>query len=162
MITNRLITILDVGYDNINNITLNTDEYDKSYSEYVRKYMDEMINYINSKGLECRFWASLGTNGFAGTTPVSTDAVAHMWSHSWASFDEMKEAGYKFINNADGILYIVPWAGYNNYLNIKNLYNTWEYSNLNRGYYLAAGHPQLLGAEAAVDDLLPDNSLCSD
>lgn len=129
---------------------IGTDEYDKSYSEYVRKYMDEMINYINSKGLECRFWASLGTNGFAGTTPVSTDAVAHMWSHSWASFDEMKEAGYKFINNADGILYIVPWAGYNNYLNIKNLYNTWEYSNLNRGYYLAAGHPQLLGAEAAL------------
>ena len=30
MITNRLITILDVGYDNINNITLNTDEYDNS------------------------------------------------------------------------------------------------------------------------------------
>lgn len=129
---------------------IGTDEYDKAYSERVRMYMDEMIKYVNEKGLECRFWASLGKNGFAGTTPVSTDAVAHMWSHTWASFDEMKADGYKFINNADGILYIVPWAGYNNYLNIRNLYNTWEYSNLNRGYYLAEGHPQLLGAEAAL------------
>lgn len=30
MITNRLITILDVGYDNINNITFNIDEYNNS------------------------------------------------------------------------------------------------------------------------------------
>ena len=129
---------------------IGTDEYSKSYSEVVRRYMDEMIRYVNDKGVECRFWASLGTNGFAGETPVSTDAIAHMWSHSWASFEEMKEDGYRFINNADGVLYIVPCAGYNNYLNIKNLYDRWEYSNLNGGRYLAAGHPQLLGAEAAL------------
>lgn len=129
---------------------IGTDEYDKSYSEVVRRYINELIEYVNAKGFETRFWASLGSNGFNGTTPVSTDAIAHMWSHSWASFDEMKEAGYSFINNADGILYIVPWAGYNNYLDIENLYDTWEYSNLNGGHELATGHPQLLGAEAAL------------
>ena len=130
---------------------IGTDEYDKSYSEVVRRYMNELIEYVNGKGYETRFWASLGTNGFAGETPVSTDVIAHMWSHSWASFDEMKDAGYRFINNADGILYIVPWAGYyNNYLNIASLYDTWEYSNLNGGHYLQTGHPQLLGGEAAL------------
>ena len=101
---------------------IGTDEYDKSYSEVVRHYMNELIEYVNGKGYETRFWASLGTNGFAGETPVSTDVIAHMWSHSWASSDEMKDAGYRFINNADGILYIVPWAGYyNNYFNLASL-----------------------------------------
>lgn len=130
---------------------IGTDEYDKSYSEVVRRYMNDLIEYVNEKGVECRFWASLGSKGFNGTTPVSKDVIAHMWSHSWASFDEMKEEGYSFVNNADGILYIVPFAGYyNDYLNIQRLYDTWEYSNLNGGYYLEAGHPQLLGAEAAL------------
>ncbi|MCL2747465.1 MAG: discoidin domain-containing protein [Oscillospiraceae bacterium] len=129
---------------------IGTDEYDKRYSEIVRSYMDEMIRYVNAKGRETRFWASLGTNGFAGTTPVSTDAVAYMWSHSWASYTEMFDDGFKFINAADGILYIVPTAGYKDYLNVPNLYDTWEATNLNGGYHLDAGHPQLLGASSCL------------
>jgi hexosaminidase len=39
----------------------------------------------------------------------------------------MKELGYPLISTPDGLLYIVPAAGYYyDYLNIKHLYNKWE------------------------------------
>ena len=54
---------------------IGTDEYSKSYGEQMRAWTDHFINYVNDKGYESRVWASLGKNGFNGTTPVSTDAT---------------------------------------------------------------------------------------
>ena len=81
---------------------IGTDEYDKSYSEVVRRYMNELIEYVNGKAMRHAsglLWAPMA---LPGRHRSSTDVIAHMWSHSWASFDEMKDAGYRFINNADG------------------------------------------------------------
>ncbi len=55
-----------------------TDEYDKAYSEQMRAYIDALTTYINAKGLESRCWASIGSMGFNGVTPVNPDAVVHM------------------------------------------------------------------------------------
>lgn len=128
---------------------IGADEYDRTYSEEVRAYMDGLINYVNGKGLETRMWASLGKGGFEGNTPVSTNAVVHFWADHDADFNEMKNDGYKFINTDGGRIYIVP-GHFNDYLNIPYLYETWEVSQYRGGYYLAAGHPQNLGAEGAV------------
>lgn len=129
---------------------IGTDEYNKQYSEVVRSYMNELIEYVSAKGREVRMWASLGTNGFNGTTPVSNKAVGHYWSASWASYDEMLNMGYPCINNNDGNLYTVPGAGYyHDYLDLKGLYNGWEANYLVPSYHIAKSNPLMLGSEAA-------------
>lgn len=129
---------------------IGTDEYDKNYSELVRAYMNELIEYVSGKGREVRLWASLGTNGFNGTTPVSNNAVGHYWSASWASYDEMLNMGYPCINNNDGNLYTVPGAGYyHDYIDFENLYNNWEAHYLVPSYHIAKANPLMLGSEAA-------------
>lgn len=129
---------------------IGTDEYNKDYSEDVRAYMNELIEYVSGKGREVRMWASLGTNGFNGTTPVSRKAVGHYWSASWASYDEMLNMGYPCINNNDGNLYSVPGAGYyHDYIDFKNLYNNWEANYLVPSYHIAKSNPLMLGSEAA-------------
>ena len=132
-----------------NKVHIGTDEYSRDYNEYMRAYMNELITYITDQGLEARMWASLGTNGFDGTTPVSTNATVNLWNHGWASWKEMLDDGYRIINNADAALYVVPEGAYNNYLNIERLFDTWEVSDLLYGNHLDEGHPQLVGAEAA-------------
>lgn len=130
---------------------IGTDEYDKKYSEDMRKYIDHLINFVSGKGYEVRFWASLGSGGFVGNTPVSNNAVANFWAADWAGFNDMLRDGYSFINNSHQKLYVVPGAGYyNDYLNMATLFENWEVTDFDRGYTLQAGHPQLLGAEACV------------
>ncbi len=62
----------------------------------------------------------------------------------------MLEGEYPMINNIDGYLYIVPAAGYQNYLNIKNLYDTWEAGKISNDEIVKPGHPLMLGSEAAL------------
>ena len=124
-----------------------TDEYDKAYSEQMRAYIDALTTYINAKGLESRCWASIGSMGFNGVTPVNPDAVVHMWSSNWAGFNDMLADGYSFINNSERPLYIVPGTitGFDDYMNVAHVYDTWEATDFCYGYYLPEGHPQLLG-----------------
>ncbi len=107
---------------------IGTDEYTKDKSELVRAYMDELINYVSDKGLDVRMWASLGTNGFAGETPVSNNATVNHWAKGWASIDEMIDAGYNVINNYGPYLYAVPGkeTPYSDYINFEGVYNYWE------------------------------------
>ncbi len=44
----------------------------------------------------------------------------------------------------------VQIEGEKEYLDIEEMYNTWEYTNFGGGKSLKAGHPQLVGAEAAL------------
>ena len=73
---------------------IGTDEYDKAYGEQMRKWTDELIKYVNSKGYESRVWASLGKNGFNGTTPVTNEATMNLWAPYWADVQETYDAGY--------------------------------------------------------------------
>ena len=97
--------------------------------------MDELITYVNGKGYETRFWASLGGNGFVGDTPVNTDATAHFWGVNYADFTQMVKDGYGCINNVYPLLYIVPGAGtFRDYLDIAWMYDTWEATMFDGGF----------------------------
>lgn len=137
---------------------MGTDEYDKKYSEQMRAYTDHFINYINNKGYETRLWGSIGKNGFNGNTPVSNKATMNIWAPYWSDVQEMYSLGYDIINTCGGDLYIVPVgnAGYPDYLDIKNRYDSWEVNDLNNngrgngGATMPFAHPQTKGAEFAV------------
>ncbi len=139
---------------------IGTDEYDRAYSEEMRGYTDHFINYVNDKGYETRLWGSIGKNGFDGETPVSNQATMNIWAPYWSDVQEMFDLGYDIINTAGGDLYIVPIgnAGYPDYLNIKDKYDSWEVNNFwsaNRqggkgGATMPFAHPQTKGAEFAL------------
>ncbi|MEH7502982.1 discoidin domain-containing protein [Neobacillus drentensis] len=137
---------------------IGTDEYNKKYSEEMRAYTDHFINYVNNKGYETRLWGSIGKNGFNGTTPVSNKATMNIWAPYWTDVKEMFDLGYNIINTCGGDLYIVPVgnAGYPDYLNIKEKYDTWEVNDFwgngrgGDGAYMPFAHPQTKGAEFAV------------
>lgn len=139
---------------------IGTDEYDKAYSEQMRHYTDHFINYVNGKGYETRLWGSLGKNGFDGDTPVSSEATMNIWAPYWSDVKEMYALGYDVINTAGGDLYIVPLgnAGFPDYLDIKDKYDTWEVNNFWSAYRMGGkggatmpfAHPQTKGAEFAL------------
>lgn len=120
------------------NFHIGTDEYNKSYSEEMRAWTDHFIKYVNNKDYKTRLWGSLGSRGFNGTTPVSTDATVNLWAPYWADVHETFDAGYDIINTCGGWLYIVPGAnaGYPDRLNLTNLFNNFDVSNFEpaRGY----------------------------
>lgn len=106
------------------NFHIGTDEYDKAYGEQMRKWTDHFAKYVNAKGYQSRAWASLGKNGFNGTTPVTSDIVMNLWAPYWADVHETYNAGYDVINTYGGWLYIVPAAnaGYPDRFDTKKLY----------------------------------------
>lgn len=131
---------------------IGTDEYPAGHNEEMRAYMDELIKYVNSKDIEPRLWSGLNVEGssYGGKTPVSNEAVFHFWARSFANLKLMLEGEYPMINNIDGYLYIVPVGGYQNYLNIKNLFDTWEAGMISSNEIVRPGHPLMLGSEAAL------------
>lgn len=141
------------------NFHIGTDEYDKAYSEQMRAYTDHFIKFVNNKGYNTRLWGSLGSRGFNGTTPVTTDATMNLWAPYWADVKETYADGWNVINTCGGWLYIVPGgnAGYPDRLNIKSLYQTFDVNNFapdrNKGQGTAimpVAHPQTKGAEFAL------------
>ena len=132
---------------------IGTDEYADGHNEEMRAYMDEMIKYVNSKGCETRLWSGLNVEGqrYGGTTPVTNEAVFHYWASGFADLQVMLDGEYPMINNNDGKLYSVPEAGYyNDYINIRSLYDSWEAGIVPGGSHVKPGHPLMLGSEAAL------------
>lgn len=107
-------------------VHIGTDEYDKKEAEAFRKFTDHFIKYVQGFGKDVRVWGAL--THAQGTTPVTSKGVTmNAWYNGYADPLKMKELGYPLISTPDGLLYIVPAAGYYyDYLNIKQLYNTWE------------------------------------
>ena len=138
---------------------IGTDEYDKNYSEQMRKWTDHFIKYVNNKGYKTRLWGSLGSRGFNGTTPVSNDATVNLWAPYWADVKETYASGYDIINTCGGWLYIVPGAnaGYPDRLNISTLYDKFDVNNFSPSRNAGQGtaimpvaHPQTKGAQFCI------------
>lgn len=107
-------------------VHIGTDEYDKKEAEPFRKFTDHFIKYVQSFGKDVRIWGAL--THAEGITPVTSKGVTmNAWYNGYADPLKMKKLGYPLISTPDGLLYIVPAAGYYyDYLNLKSLYDKWE------------------------------------
>jgi hexosaminidase len=107
-------------------VHIGTDEYAKKEAEPFRKFTDHFIKYVQGFGKDVRIWGAL--THAEGTTPVTSKGVTmNAWYNGYADPFKMKELGYPLISTPDGLLYIVPAAGYYyDYLNLKHLYDKWE------------------------------------
>lgn len=113
---------------------IGTDEFGKDYpgfdkkketAEQFRSFMDHYIRLVESYGKKPWVWGSLSTA--PGETPIKTEGVMlDAWYNGYADPKEMIELGFKLNSIPDGMVYIVPAAGYyHDYLNNEWLYNNW-------------------------------------
>jgi len=128
------------------NVHIGTDEYNQAESKKFREYTNRYISMIKNSGKTPRLWGSLTRmKDDPQTTVISDNVVMNLWNDSWGEVNEMFSLGFKGINTADSLLYIVPAAGYyRDYLDCRSLYNSWEPTDF--GYTIVyPGHQQLLG-----------------
>ena len=72
------------------------------------------------------------------------------WYNGYADPAEMIKQGYQLISIPDGLLYIVPAAGYYyDYLNTKHLYENWTPVHIGKSVF-EEKHPAVLGGMFAV------------
>lgn len=131
-------------------VHVGTDEYDARFAEEFRKFTDDMLGFIqDDHNRTVRLWGSLTAR--SGSTPVRAKNVQmNIWNTGWSNPKEMFDQGFELINSLDGQVYIVPDAGYyHDYLNIQNLYNSWEANNFG-GTIIPASSPQMLGGIFAL------------
>lgn len=122
-------------------------------NEMMRRYMDAMIRYVNSKGYIPVLWNGMNSGGkqYDGNTPVSCEAEFQTWSLGFSDVNVALEKKYHIINSNDSDLYIVPGVTYyKNDLDIKEMFDNWEANKFGDSFELDEGHPLLLGAESAV------------
>jgi len=130
-------------------VHIGTDEYSNKAAEKFRAFTDRYIRYVESFGKRARLWGALTHS--KGTTPVkSENVIMDAWYNGYAEPADMIALGYDLMSVPDGLVYIVPAAGYYyDYLNDKWLYENWEPNQIGSAIF-PYGHPQILGGKFAV------------
>lgn len=133
-------------------VHIGTDEYSnkkKDVVEKFREFTDRYIRYVEGFGKQACVWGAL--THAKGDTPVkSENVVMNAWYNGYADPAEMIRQGYQLISIPDGLLYIVPAAGYYyDYLNIEKLYADWTPAHIGKAVF-DEKHPAILGGMFAV------------
>lgn len=133
-------------------VNIGTDEYsnkDKKIVEQFRAFTDHYIKFVEKYSKQACAWGAL--THAQGDTPVKVDnVILNLWYNNYAQPREMKKLGYKMISIPDGLVYIVPQAGYyNDYLNCQYLYENWTPAIIGNEVF-EEKNPSILGGMFAV------------
>lgn len=109
-------------------VHIGTDEYSNAKKDVVekfREFTDQYIKYVESFGKQAVVWGAL-THANGDTKVKNKGVLMDIWYNGYADPVEMKKQGYKLVSIPDGLVYIVPAAGYYyDYLNCQYLYEHW-------------------------------------
>lgn len=133
-------------------VHIGTDEYSNKKKDVVEKFRaftDHYIRLVESYGKQACVWGAL--THAAGETPVkSENVIMSAWYNGYADPKEMVRQGYKLISIPDGLVYIVPAAGYYyDYLNTQYLYEKWAPAHVAKAVFEEKA-PAILGGMFAV------------
>lgn len=133
-------------------VHVGTDEYsnrDKTVVEKFRYFTDYCIKLVEGYGKKAAIWGAL--THAKGDTPVKSDDVLLLaWHNNYAQPDDMINEGFDIVSIPDGLLYIVPNAGYYyDFLNHEYLYEKWT-PNVVAQKTLDYNEPKLKGGMFAV------------
>lgn len=131
---------------------IGTDEYSNANKEVVeqfRAFTDHYLRLAQSYGKQAMCWGALTHAN--GTTPVTADnVIMNCWYNGYADPKEMKKQGYKLVSIPDGLVYIVPAAGYYyDYLNCQYLYEHWTPAVIGNAKF-EENDPDIVGGMFAV------------
>ncbi len=128
-------------------VHIGADEYTASDSTSYRRFINTYDTYLQGKGKTVRVWGSLAA--MPSSVRINSDVVFDLWDNSWQSAVDTVRQGYSVINANDNLLYIVPKSGaFNDFLNTRMLYDTWEpyiFDLGNASMNLKPNDPHLLG-----------------
>lgn len=133
-------------------VHIGTDEYSNKKQDVVEKFRaftDHYIRFVEGFGKQACVWGAL--THAKGDTPVkSQNVIMHAWYNGYADPKEMIKQGYNLISVPDGLLYIVPAAGYYyDYLNTERLYKEWTPAHIGKEVF-PEKHKQIMGGMFAV------------
>lgn len=133
-------------------VHIGTDEYsnkDQAVVEKFREFTDRYIRYVESFGKQACVWGAL--THAKGETPVkSENVIMSAWYNGYADPKDMVSQGYKLISIPDGLVYMVPAAGYYyDYLNTEYLYDSWTPAHVGDAVF-EEKDPAILGGMFAV------------
>lgn len=133
-------------------VHIGTDEYSNAKKEVVEKFRaftDHYIRLVEGFGKQAVVWGAL--THAKGDTPVkSKDVLMNAWYNGYADPATMIKDGYQLISLPDGMVYIVPIAGYyQDYLNESFLYNKWTPAHIGKAVF-EEKHPAILGGMFAI------------
>ncbi|MCM1138404.1 MAG: family 20 glycosylhydrolase [Muribaculum sp.] len=141
---------------------IGTDEYSNRDSVIVEKFRgltDRYLKLVESYGKLPMCWGSL--THAKGVTPVKSDNVTmYCWYTGYANPKDMLDAGYDLVSIPDGLVYIVPKAGYYyDFLDNEYLYNHYTPAWMGGDFHFEERHPQIKGGMFAVWNDHPDNGI---
>lgn len=133
-------------------VNIGTDEYSNRNPQVVeqfRAYTDHYLALIENYGKQPMLWGAL--THARGNTPVRHEGVLmNCWYNGYAQPDSMRQLGYQMVSIPDGLVYIVPAAGYYyDYLNCKHLYENWTPAQIGNKRF-EEQDPQIEGGMFAV------------
>ena len=133
-------------------VHIGTDEYSNKKKDVVEKFRaftDHYIRLVENYGKQACVWGAL--THADGETPVkSENVIMSAWYNGYADPKEMVRQGYKLISIPDGLVYIVPAAGYYyDYLNTRHLYEEWTPAHVGKAVF-EEKDPAILGGMFAV------------
>lgn len=133
-------------------VHIGTDEYSNKKKDVVEKFRaftDHYIRYVESFGKQACVWGAL-THAKGDTSVKADNVIMSAWYNGYADPKEMVKQGYKLISIPDGLVYLVPAAGYYyDYLNTEYLYNKWTPAHVGKAEF-AEKDPAILGGMFAV------------
>ena len=133
-------------------VHIGTDEYSNAKKDVVEKFRaftDHYIRFVEGFGKQAVVWGAL--SHAKGDTPVkSENVVMNAWYNGYADPATMIKYGYELISIPDGLVYIVPKAGYYyDYLNEPYLYKEWTPAHIGKAVF-DEKHPSILGGMFAI------------
>lgn len=133
-------------------VHIGTDEYSNAKKDVVEKFRaftDHYIRFVEGFGKQAVVWGAL--SHAQGDTPVkSENVVMNAWYNGYADPATMIKDGYQLISIPDGLVYIVPKAGYYyDYLNEPYLYKEWTPAHIGKAVF-DEKHPSILGGMFAI------------
>ncbi|KAA4659898.1 family 20 glycosylhydrolase, partial [Bacteroides ovatus] len=133
-------------------VHIGTDEYSNAKKDVVEKFRaftDHYIRFVEGFGKQAVVWGAL--SHAKGDTPVkSENVVMNAWYNGYADPATMIKDGYQLNSIPDGLVYIVPKAGYYyDYLNEPYLYKEWTPAHIDKAVF-DEKHPSILGGMFAI------------
>ena len=133
-------------------VHIGTDEYSNAKKDVVEKFRaftDHYIRFVEGFGKQAVVWGAL--SHAKGDTPVkSENVVMNAWYNGYADPATMIKDGYQLISIPDGLVYIVPKAGYYyDYPNEPYLYKEWTPAHIGKAVF-DEKHPSILGGMFAI------------
>ena len=133
-------------------VHIGTDEYSNAKKDVIEKFRaftDHYIRFVEGFGKQAVVWGAL--SHAKGDTPVkSENVIMNAWYNGYADPATMIKDGYKLICIPDGMVYIVPVAGYyQDYLNEPYLYKEWTPAHIGKSVF-EEKRPSILGGMFAI------------